>query len=447
MLMLLMGAGQESKNPCVAITGKMVEVGTPIQVTTETDVVEFRWLQNGRYLVYLREAQPYSEAIHLLPSEPKPIHKEHPNALYLFNTKTRRITLLHQNNIAFWTVVLNGRAVLYAVREETLQPKEPDSSFADLRTCTLYLRFVEQAQPKAIAQVKGPTPIYALSPSRRYLLTTPMPTQLIDLQAGRVVRVFEPGFLVGFWASDTELYLCRATRDPDHREYARYNLLTDQLEPTSREVYNQVSRRILEVDDPTRPPTTRNLTLQREGISREANRLDLCSRNAHTERFACATVAYDSDWQHYSIAPDESGIAYRSWRGQLFYIPLAKRDPRTLLEQLACGQKPTKEAIREHYRSNGKQIALAAYMYCQDYDELLPPNNNITELLLPYLKDRDVFLDAFTGQPIFTYLLDGQSLASIEYPAETRLGILDWGDPDWIVVLYADAHVRLERRK
>jgi hypothetical protein len=68
MLMLLMGAGQESKNPCVAITGKMVEVGTPIQVTTETDVVEFQWLQNGRYLVYLREAQPYSEAIHLLPT-------------------------------------------------------------------------------------------------------------------------------------------------------------------------------------------------------------------------------------------------------------------------------------------------------------------------------------------------------------------------------------------
>jgi hypothetical protein len=73
--------------------------------------------------------------------------------------------------------------------------------------------------------------------------------------------------------------------------------------------------------------------------------------------------------------------------------------------------------------------------------------NNITELLLPYLKDKDVFLDAFTGQPIFTYLLDGQSLASIERLAETRLGILDWGDPNWVVVLYTDGHVKLERRK
>jgi hypothetical protein len=41
--MLLMGVGQESENPRVAITGKIVEAGAPIQVTTETDVREFRW--------------------------------------------------------------------------------------------------------------------------------------------------------------------------------------------------------------------------------------------------------------------------------------------------------------------------------------------------------------------------------------------------------------------
>jgi hypothetical protein len=61
MLMLLMGIGQESGTPRVAITSKMVEVSAPIQVTTESDVQEFYWLNGGRYLVYLRDANPYKQ--------------------------------------------------------------------------------------------------------------------------------------------------------------------------------------------------------------------------------------------------------------------------------------------------------------------------------------------------------------------------------------------------
>jgi hypothetical protein len=450
MLMLLMGIGQESRTPRVAITGKMVEVSAPIQVTTESDVQEFYWLNGGRYLVYLRDANPYKQNYISVPGEPQLFRMHHANALYLFNTKTRRITPLHQNNIVYWTVALGGRAVLYAVQQE-VRRREGDDEPSSLvsGTTTLYLRFAEQGSPRTIAQFKTPYLICKLSPDGRYLLTIPDPTQLIDLQTGQVVQVFEPGFGTAVWVSNAELYLRRWRAKTELAGYAcaRYDLRTHRLEPISDELYKQAIQAAWELQNPACPTTTRNLTLGSEGISREANRLDLCSRNAHTERFRCAAVAYDADGQHYSIAPDESGIAYRSWRGQLFYIPLGKRDPETLPEQLACGQKPTEEAIRKHYLSNGKQIAVAALMYCQDYDELFPPNNNITELLLPYLKDKDVFLDAFTGQPIFTYLLDGQSLASIESPAETRLGILDYGDPNWVVVLYADGHTELKRRE
>ncbi len=453
MLMLLMGIGQESDNPCVATTGKMVEAGPPIQVTTETDVREFRWLGGGRYLVYYTEFEPRDE-YRPVPGEPALVQYGCRNVLYLFDPKSRRSTLLHRDNIDDWCIVLNGRAVLYTVREEVKRRGESDEDLSETvsTTITLYLRFPEQSLPRVIAQFKKDDFFFLRchpSPDGRYLLTTIDLTQLIDLQTGQVVRVFEPGFDTAVWVSNTELFLNRWRRKAELAGYAcaRYNLRTDQLEAIPDEVYKQAIRHAPQLEDFEHPTTTRNLILESEGISRKANRLDLCSRDAHTERFRCTAVAYDADSWHHSIAPDESGIAYRSWRGQLFYIPLSKRDPETLLEQLACGQKPTEEAIRKHYLVNGQQIALAALMYCQDYDELFPPNNNITELLLPYLKDENAFLDAFTGQPIFTYLLDGQSLASIELPAETPLGILDWGDPNWVVVLYVDGHSKRERRK
>ncbi len=454
MLMLLMSIGQESDNPCVAITGKMVEAGAPIQVTTETNVHEFGWLGGGRYLVYdTFTDQPHREA-RPVPGQPNLFQEWLNNALYLFDPKSRRSTLLHRGNIDDWCIVLNGRAVLYTVREEVERRSETEEYLSETvsTTITLYLRFPGQASPRVIAQFKKDDSFFLRchpSPDGRYLLTTFDLTQLIDLQTGKVVRVFEPGFDTAVWVSNTELFLNRWRRKAELAgyAYARYNLRTDQLEAIPDEVYRQAIRHAPQLENLAHPTTTRNLTLGSEDISREANRLDLCSRNAHTERFRCTAVAYDADSWHHSIAPDESSIAYRSWRGQLFYIPLRKRDPKTLHEHLACGQKPTEEAIRKHYLTNGKQIALATLMYCQDYDELFPPNNNIIEQLLPYIEDRDAFLDAFTGQPIFTYLLDGQSLASIENLAETRLGILDWGDPNWVVVLYVDGHAKQERRK
>jgi hypothetical protein len=60
MLMLLMGIGQESRTPRVAITGKMVEVSAPIQVTTESDLhLSAGWSKPRFYREACRDSARY----------------------------------------------------------------------------------------------------------------------------------------------------------------------------------------------------------------------------------------------------------------------------------------------------------------------------------------------------------------------------------------------------
>jgi len=453
-LLLALSSGQEWKVPVVAIQGTIVEVDAPLQLVAETDVQDFRWLEGGRYLVYLREAHPGMESYAATPGNSSLMQRKRENALYLYDTTARRASLLHRNNIDFWEVALKGRAVLYAVSEKAIRQGEPGQpprtdEIVSARM-TLYLRLPHQSQPKVVAQFDEQWAVFDLSPEGRYLAIHASKLQLLDLQTGRIIRNFEEPFSYCQWASESLAYLTRYRKGRDP-EFLMYDLRTDKLQPISQAAYEQAMAQLAVADRRAYPVATRNLQLRPESQPGDsqipAAQLKLLSHGAQTERFRSTVVAHDSDAQLYSLAPDESGIAYRSWRGQLFYIPLSKRDPRTLSEKLACGQKLTQQDIRDYYLSNGKQIAMAALMYCQDYDELFPPNDNITNLLMPYIKNPEVFQDLFTGQMIFTYLLDGQSLGNIENIVETPLGRLDWGDPEVIVVLYADGHVKLERRK
>ena len=448
-----MGMGQEREVPSVAIKGQMVEVGAPIQLVAETDVQEFNWLEGGQYLVYMRDAHPEREGYIPTRDNPSLWQRIHENALYLYDTTTRRTTLLHRNNIDFWAVALNGKALLYAVGEQIRRTDEPGDPFAGViisaRTI-LYLRQPSQAPPKVILQLNGEQPQFSLSPGGKYLAIGDSATQVLELPTGRIVRRFEKGTLFSYWASDTVLCL-RRYREDGSNHYFAYDVRDDSLRPLSEADYTQMMVQVAEKDTIFLRKETPNLRLQPNPIPTEAPspavELNLHSLTAQTERLRKTTVAHDADPRLYSLAPNESGVAYCSWRGQLFYIPLTKRDPKTLPEKLACGEKLKDEDLRQYYLSNGKQIAMAAIMYCQDYDETFPPSSDVVNRLMPYIKNGEVFLDAFTGQMTFTYLLDGQSLANIERLAETPLGRLDWGDPEVIVVLYADGHVKLERRK
>jgi prepilin-type processing-associated H-X9-DG protein len=75
--------------------------------------------------------------------------------------------------------------------------------------------------------------------------------------------------------------------------------------------------------------------------------------------------------------------------------------------------------------SNLKQIAIAVLMYTQDYDENFPPMSSAAsaeKALLPYIKNKDVFVSPLTGEPYRPNpALSRKSLAALEKPAETVL--------------------------
>ncbi len=462
-LWLALGFTQPVQNPMVAIAGKIVGIDAPIQITAETNVVGFDWLENGRYLVY-QIVPPESREHYIAPSSDSTLwRRQFLTALYLYDTRTRRTTLIHRDNIDDWRVVLNGRAVLYVVHD-ALMERAANGAHEKSRA-TLYLRSPSRSQPKVILQMDTHIGL-SCSPNGRYVLVSaPGASEgnpLIDLQTGRTVRTFGSALWVSsVWSDDSTLYL--GIHRNRQKDYFVYNVRTNEIKPITESVYRQVIQqkpspiyRLLRYATRRLRLQTQLDTLPAEGIGiapltlepkYSATLLYLESLEAKTERYRRATVAHDSDSQLCSLAPDESGVAYCNWRGQLFYVPLRPRDPRTLPELLACGLEPTREQIRDYYLSNGKQIALATLMYCADYDEIFPPSQNITDLLFPYVKNHDVFRDAFTGQLIFTYLMDGQTLSSITEPATTPIGRLDWGDPEWVVVLYADGYVKAERRQ
>lgn len=97
--------------------------------------------------------------------------------------------------------------------------------------------------------------------------------------------------------------------------------------------------------------------------------------------------------------------------------------------------------------SNLKQISLAAMMYCQDYDETLPPTKSAERLrsvLAPYLKNNEIWTSPVTGKVYAANpWLSGKSLASIESPAETVMLFEAAPYRDGArAVAYVDGHVK-----
>ncbi len=107
-------------------------------------------------------------------------------------------------------------------------------------------------------------------------------------------------------------------------------------------------------------------------------------------------------------------------------------------EKMAVGLKLSCEEEQQLALSNLKQIGLALVQYAQDYDEHFPPTKDIEQTLYPYLKTTDVFS---VGSARWVYHgVSGESLASIEAPAETVQATMDL--PCAHLVLYFDGHVK-----
>jgi hypothetical protein len=107
-------------------------------------------------------------------------------------------------------------------------------------------------------------------------------------------------------------------------------------------------------------------------------------------------------------------------------------------EKMAVGLPLTCAEEKQLAMSSLKQIGLALTQYAQDFDEHYPPTEGLNDAIYPYLKTRDVFQ---VGSHRFVYQLPGgTSLAKIDSPAETPMGMIDL--PCARVVLYVDSHVK-----
>ncbi len=136
-----------------------------------------------------------------------------------------------------------------------------------------------------------------------------------------------------------------------------------------------------------------------------------------------------ADVQVAELTPAGDAVWYLS-HGAAWIVPLKKMNR----EQYEAAYR---EALRETAESNAKQIGLALLMYVQDYDETFPPNTgDIQSLLMPYLKNQEIFNLPGTS---FFYLMNANALSSIERPSETMTGYIQ--TPYGRAIIWADGHV------
>jgi hypothetical protein len=109
-----------------------------------------------------------------------------------------------------------------------------------------------------------------------------------------------------------------------------------------------------------------------------------------------------------------------------------KPAPPSLLEDIFNKSKQKAEATSAI--SNMRQLALGVLMYCQDYDEALPPMRDAAGLkmaLLPYVKSDSIFRSPATGQPFQPNpRLAGRRLRQLGPPANVVMLYSSVPEPD-----------------
>jgi hypothetical protein len=122
-------------------------------------------------------------------------------------------------------------------------------------------------------------------------------------------------------------------------------------------------------------------------------------------------------------------------------------EPFDMKAELDAANKLRATLSRTTSVSNLRQVGLALMMYCQDYDERYPPLRDpkeTKELVMPYIKNEQIWVDPNTKQPYGMNLdLSYRSQAEIEKPDETVMLFETAPGPDGMrAVGYADGHVK-----
>ena len=111
-------------------------------------------------------------------------------------------------------------------------------------------------------------------------------------------------------------------------------------------------------------------------------------------------------------------------------------------EKIAAGLPLTEQEEKDYLVRKGKQIAIAFQMYCIDWG-FLPQEDTILEDIYPYMRNNRLFMRPGTDQVIFRYIApDAGSWSDLQDRAGIVIGILDPGEYDWVIEIYADSHVK-----
>lgn len=132
-----------------------------------------------------------------------------------------------------------------------------------------------------------------------------------------------------------------------------------------------------------------------------------------------------SDGTKPSLSPKGDAVAYIDQGVAM--VRTFTRVPRKSFEDALLAEE------RAKVLSRAKQVGLALMIYANDSDDTYPGAGDVTDLLMPYAKDRSIF-DGFT------YTYGGGKITDIAEPASTEIGFVT--GPGGRAVIYADGHVK-----
>lgn len=467
------GAVQAEESQKLAITGKILEVGRPVQLTVHGFIDTVSWSPGGKQLVY---SWYYNIEQPGLPAT----DDEDAETLVRFElrwydgqrtTVLKRVEGLSDASLD-WGWMPDGKS-LFVVTQWMLPPdpqtvQRPEQDGKDIRfRGRLEVLSLQGGAPQLILEADDLFTIGQIwtSPDKTKLLLyryiddgssdrLKQELFLFDLHSRELTSLLAGNYSLRFWTQDsTAFYYAENNGGIDQTNYYRYELQTRTSTAINREemAADSLARR----EFARKHYSQKNLRMEVEPVrasqdiedGRQIQALWLVSDSSKSDDYKRALITTDITedmplW--HSLSPDLRGLAYVNRHNQLFVVPFTMRAPESFEERRACGVPISEEELNEMYLRNAGQIAFALRMYAEDRGTL-PPSDDVISALLPYVKDKEVFLDWRSGKNIFRYLGNNESYSSIASPATTLLGYLDTGG-DRVPVLYADGHSKYEKR-
>ncbi|MFQ3610570.1 MAG: hypothetical protein SNJ72_03650, partial [Fimbriimonadales bacterium] len=331
---LMMCFGQRDQLPALAIPDWIVEVGLPIQLSPEPLLFSryrdkaFHWLHEGRFLAYALAAKDESNAV-----------------LWVFNPQTRRSTRLAE--CPDGSFVFADRAIYYVDQQArdgewvtTLIQYNPLTGRA--RPLLVKRKPVDETDDQPLAVCLDVSPKERLT-----LLRVDGEAFVVDIATGQEIplpsrETFEAAC---FLVDDTTLfgYVRQGSRLLHAHLHIPSGAIIQRPEP------------LFPAMEPPKPSTNFEFQIANEAlylvaVSNPSSELREVFLTRDFRTYEPATLIFTGEdtakpVPYAKVAPNENGLALVSVHDQLYYVPLTKREPRTMEEALACGKEITNEML------------------------------------------------------------------------------------------------------